>query len=204
MLFRSLSINNTTDATVKLFLINQLEKEKYLDFMIKEVNNIVRKEPDFQDALAYKNILADYYESLSKTKIGNHMPDFEYLTNEGNPMKFSTLKGNYVIIDFWASWCGPCRKSMPKLQNLSQQYNAKGLDILSSSIDTDDKEWKKAVEEEARPWHQIITPDKNKTMSDFRIKGVPTLFLVDKDGVIVEKFTGYNQRLEELLKNYLD
>jgi thiol-disulfide isomerase/thioredoxin len=113
------------------------------------------------------------------------------------------VKGNYLLVDFWASWCGPCRKSIPKVKELYALYNNKGLEIVSVSIDTDDQAWRQAMADEQMPWKQVFSPNKDKTLKDFNIQGVPTLFLVDRQGRILEKFTGYSSQLEDLLKTKL-
>jgi thiol-disulfide isomerase/thioredoxin len=100
------------------------------------------------------------------------------------------------LIDFWASWCGPCRKSIPAIKELYETHKEKGFDVLSVSIDTNREAWLKAVHEENMPWTQVLSPDKDKTLKEFMIIGVPTLFLVDKEGKIVEKFTGFSQDLK--------
>lgn len=194
---------STDDVPSKLYLLSQIDRNKNPDYLLSELNGLISERPDLVDAIALKDDITKYIETTRKTQSGSVIPDIFYPDPNGKILDIKSLRGKYVIVDFWASWCGPCRKSIPKLKGLYAQHKEKGLDILSISIDTDKDAWRKAMEEETMPWHQVLSPDKSKTLSDFHIQGVPTLFLIDRDGRILEKFTGYNSRLEEILKSKL-
>lgn len=96
----------------------------------------------------------------------------------------SLLTGNnYVLIDFWASWCGPCRKFVPTLKELAAKYADKGLVVVSISTDTDRKAWLKAMEEEKMPWLNLL--DESNISKVYGVSAIPSLFLIDPDGNII-------------------
>ena len=98
------------------------------------------------------------------------------------------FKGKYLLIDFWASWCGPCRKAIPHLKEAYAKYKAQGFEILSVSIDRKETDWKKALNEEKMPWSQTCAPNSGKDiMSTYQFSGIPHLVLLDKDGKIIER-----------------
>jgi len=193
-------LQTTDNNAFALYLISTFNRDQNKDYILSELDKILIKQPDFVDALKLKNEVVSYIDLVKKTQAGSFLPEIEYPGIDGKKIKLTSFRGKYVIVDFWASWCGPCRKSIPKLKELYAQYKSKGLEILSISIDTDDIAWRKAMVDESMPWIQMLSPNKDKTLNDFRIQGVPTMFLIDKTGKIVEKFTGYNPRLDELLK----
>ena len=90
-----------------------------------------------------------------------------------------------VLIDFWASWCNPCRKSIPSLKEIYKEFADKGLEIISISIDKKNEDWQKALDEEQFPWPSLIDT-KNVSKEKFDVRAVPTFFLVDENGVVVE------------------
>ena len=104
----------------------------------------------------------------------------------GKMISLSGLKGKVVLIDFWASWCGPCRHNNPKLVKLYKKYHDQGLEIYGISLDEDADNWKKAVRHDKLTWIQVID-DKGWEASSSTLYGVdmiPSSFLVDKQGVI--------------------
>ena len=137
-------------------------------------------------------------------KKGSVIPQIVYSDPSGKKVDISSFKGKYVLVDFWASWCGPCRKAIPEIKELYEQYKTKGFDVLSVSVDTDIAAWKKAMAEENMPWTQVLSPDKNKTLADFMIVGIPTLYLIDREGKIVEKYTGFSAGLKSQLQAIFD
>ncbi len=128
--------------------------------------------------------------SRKATAPGVQAPDFTLNDPDGKPLTLSSLRGQYVILDFWASWCKPCRESIPGMKELYAKYHEKGVEILGISDDNKEESWKKALEEEQMPWPQVIDefPEKNRPARVGTLYGVhyiPSYFLLDKEGRII-------------------
>lgn len=142
---------------------------------------------------------ASYYGKLLKEQVdpegfkGKKAPLLD-IKGEGNTDLASLLKGNkYVLVDFWASWCVPCRKSIPHLKKAYEELNGKGFQIVSISIDKKETDWQKAQKEEQLPWPSFL--DKGTTANAWKVRAIPTMFLLDSKGVVV----GEGLSLDELL-----
>jgi len=114
-----------------------------------------------------------------KTFEGEALPQFDLLQADGSKVKMADcVKGKKVyLIDFWVSWCGPCRKEIPNLKKLYEQYQDKGLEIVSVSIDKDDKAWKKALDEEQLHWPNGV--DRDGIADSYKVQFIPAIFVVD-------------------------
>jgi len=105
----------------------------------------------------------------------------------GDTLRLSSLKGKVILLDFWASWCGPCRSSNRQLVKLYSRYKNKGFEILGISLDENKKDWIKAINKDKITWLQINDAGgwDAKTAIDWNVFQIPTSFLVDKNGKIV-------------------
>ncbi len=131
------------------------------------------------------------------TDIGDKAPELSFPGVDGKKeFKLSALKGKYVLIDFWASWCGPCRRENPNVVNAYQKYNkakfknAKGFEIYSVSLDKSREAWKNAIEKDGLAWENHVSDLKFWDSEGARLYGVrsiPMSFLVDPDGIIIAK-----------------
>lgn len=125
------------------------------------------------------------------TREGIDAPAFTLGDREGNAVSLESLRGQVVLLDFWASWCRPCRASMPGLKELYAQYHDKGFEILGISTDTNADAWKKAVEDDQTPWIHVIdtasSEESPNVAQRYGVHAVPTFFLLDKEGKIIGK-----------------
>lgn len=136
-------------------------------------------------------------------KEGNKVPEFTVKDKNGNDVTLSTLRQGkkYLLIDFWASWCNPCRKEIPNLKKLYAQYSEKGFEIVSISIDKKKEDWEKALKEEQLAWPNFL--DETGVASLYKVRFVPTTYLIDSEGVMIgENILGEElaNRLKELLQ----
>ena len=119
--------------------------------------------------------------------IADHRLDFTVTSLKGDSITLSSLKGKVFLLDFWASWCGPCRYSNKRLVKLYSKYRDKGLEILSISLDEEMKDWKKAVTKDKITWLQGIDLGGWDAMAamKWQVDALPSSFLVNKDGDVV-------------------
>ncbi len=161
-----------------------------------------KNKPDYVPYVKYMKEEAEKRDLASKLAVGKVAPVFKFPTPDGKKLLGpEDFKGKYLLIDFWASWCGPCRKAVPQLKKNYEKYKDKGFEILSVSIDKQDSDWKKALEEEQMPWQQVCAPNSGKDiMKTYQFGGIPHLVLLDKDGKIIEKGITVTQLDEKLAK----
>jgi thiol-disulfide isomerase/thioredoxin len=118
-------------------------------------------------------------------------PGFAFTTLDGKPASVESLKGRVVLLDFWATWCAPCRKSMPELQALHERYATKGLTVLGVSIDEKaDAKVRKYVAAQKFSYPMAIDAAKDPAWKSYRVKAVPAAFLLDANGQVVAQWTG--------------
>jgi thiol-disulfide isomerase/thioredoxin len=123
---------------------------------------------------------------------------------DGNTISLSSLQGKIVLVDFWASWCGPCREYNPTLLNIYNKYHDKGFEIYSVSLDKDLRKWKKAIKKDNLTWIHVsdLKGWDSRPAADYGVEAIPASVLLDKDGKIIAvnpEGSSLEKKLKELL-----
>lgn len=128
-----------------------------------------------------------FYPGTAQQKPGQYAPDIAVRDVQGNMKKLSDQKGKVVLVDFWASWCGPCRKANPSLLKLYTKYRQNGFEIFGVSIDDDKAAWKKAITRDKITWIQVNDSGgwDGPIATAYKIEQIPTSYLLDKSGMII-------------------
>ncbi len=125
-------------------------------------------------------------------------PDFTLKTLDGQEITLSQLKGKVVLLDFWATWCGPCRESIPHLIQLYNDYREKGLELIGVDVDKGDVETvRRFVKSMDIPYPIVVAPD--DVVRSYRVNGIPATILIDKEGNIRERITGFSNTIAQEL-----
>lgn len=156
-------------------------------------------------------------ERAKETATGMKAPDFTLKDRDGNAVSLSSLKGKLVLLDFWGSWCGPCRQTHPHLKKLYAAYKDKGFEIfgVSNELGTPEKnyeKWVKAIDEDGINWINVLNDKGRGDRTDnittkYLVNAYPTKLLIDKNGVIIKRLVGNapenNEYLDNIVKEIL-
>jgi len=163
----------------------------------------------YQKSYKGQNIMLDNFieqqitQLKSSTEVGDEAPDFSAATPNGGKLNLKSLRGKVVLIDFWASWCGPCRRENPFVVGVYNKYKSKGFDVLGVSLDTDGQKWKDAIAKDELAWNHIsdLGGWSSAPAKLYKVTGIPHTILLDKNGVIIAKNlrgAALEQKLKEI------
>lgn len=153
---------------------------KELTLLFKKLDKKVRKSTQGQ-------IFDRYLQALENSSVGKKAPSITQFDLEGSPYALSDLQGQYVLVDFWASWCPPCREENPKLVALYEEFKSKNFEILGISFDSEFENWAKAVKDDNLTWKHIsdLQGWNNYASLIYGVKAIPQNILVDPQGIII-------------------
>ena len=142
---------------------------------------------------------------LQQTAVGGRVADIQMNTADGKQVKLSSIKSKYILIDFWASWCGPCRRESASLNELYSKYSRDDFDIYSVSLDDKEQLWLAAIEKDHRVWTNVSSLERFKTPAafDYAVTALPDNYLIDENRKIIAKNI-HGEKLEKQLSTLLD
>ena len=194
------NINNLTSAKLLVDFRYELNEEQQND-IVASASEEFKNVPGVQK-------LIDHLEVLKKVAVGQKFTDFEMADIKGKTHKLSEFVGNgknIVLLDFWASWCPPCRRDMPNLVDTYKEFKGKGFEIVGISLDSKKEAWEKGIKDLNITWTQlsVLKGWKNDGAALYGVNSIPHTILVDKDGTIIAKGLHGKEvaeKLRELLK----
>jgi tetratricopeptide (TPR) repeat protein len=173
-------------AVFHLNLARALLRESKDDEAKQELQSCLELHPDEKMVSEAKLLMSDPRRGREK-----FAPEFEVSTLHGQLVSLKQLAGRVVVMDFWATWCPPCRASVPELKELTRKYPSEKLVVLSVSADDDDHVWREFVSKKNMDWTQYRDSD-HKMRDMFGVHSFPTYLVIDGDGIIKERITGLN------------
>ncbi|KAA6441728.1 AhpC/TSA family protein [Dyadobacter flavalbus] len=188
-------------SLVALFTANNfLSPENDLDVLKKLAEDYEKVQPTPTLAKGFIGTV----KRMAGVAVGQQAPDFTLTSPEGKPVALSSLRGKFVLIDFWASWCGPCRMENPNVVRMYDKFKDKGFDIYGVSLDDNEKAWKTAITKDNLKWqHGSELKKWNSGVAQaYGVNAIPATFLLDKDGKIIAKNLrgpALESKLQELL-----
>lgn len=183
-----------------------LLKNNYYMMSVEQLDPLMPQIPAAYDNDATINRIKSNVEKLKKTNVGQKFTDFEMQTPDGKAVKLSDYvgKGKVVLIDFWASWCGPCRREMPNLVEIYKKYKNKGFEIVGVSLDSNAEAWKNGIKQLNITWPQMS----DLSMWDcegaqlYAVSSIPHTVLVDGEGTILARGL-HGEELQEKIAEVL-
>ncbi len=127
-------------------------------------------------------------------------PEFELPSVDGKPFKLASLRGKVVLMDFWATWCGPCKDSAPKFQQFFERYRDKGFSVVGVNLDEEPGEVPRFMARHRVSYNVVLDPD-NAVSRLYRVRGIPSLFLLDKQGRVRKHWVGWDESLQPELES---
>ncbi len=189
-------VENNTDKMVSIIALSDLINAKVLkveesDAYFQSLSKDIQDSPIGESVENYIAQLKSQRIASALASVGNKAPEFSAKTPEGKELALSDALGKYTIIDFWASWCRPCRMENPNVVNVYNQYHDKGLNIISVSLDRPGQEarWKKAIKDDKMDWYHVSNLNywQDPIPRSYGVRAIPATFLLDENGVIIAK-----------------
>ncbi len=180
-----------------------LVREGDLDGAKQQFQEFLNLAPNSSDAALVKVWLANPARALYPAA-----PNFEFTTSKGETISLSELTGKTVVLDFWGTWCPPCRASVPEIKELTRKYPADKLVVISISSDTDESAWSKFIADKKMDWVQYRDAD-HKMRTAYHVEYFPTYIVIDQNGNVRDRFSGLDpretlqSRIEDTLKKIL-
>ena len=195
--FRDDYIKAHPDSFVTHYILDGVKQ----DYPLNELKDLVGS---FTTESIYKDDLNDYITKLERLEVGQPFIDFTLMTKDNTELVLSEIiaQNKLTLVDFWASWCGPCRRENPFVKAAYEQFHELGFDVIGVSVDQDEAAWLQAVEEDQLPWTHVRDTE-NTVSEDYMIYYIPSNFLFDQDGNMVAKGLRGEElaaKLAELLK----
>lgn len=172
--------------------------------VVEELNKGFGESPTIQRIYKQYKANAEIIKSREPIGIGADAIDIALPTPDGDTLRLSDYKGQYVLLDFWASWCGPCRRENPNVVKMYNKYKDKGFVVFSVSLDKDKNSWKKAIEQDGLIWNTHVSDLKywsSAPAQAYKVHSIPHSFLIDKDGKIIAanlRGEGLENKLKEI------
>lgn len=203
--YKSDFIQRNANNASQIAVIQSLELDKEMmlyENIVKNLERVFVKSPTVKAVRAEFEQRKEEERKKNFLAVGNIAPDFTQNKIDGKPMKLSDLRGKVVLLDFWASWCGPCRRENPNVVTNYNKYKDKGFTVMSVSLDKDKNAWLAAIEKDGLTWENHVSDLKqwgNEVAKQYQVSGIPFTILIDKEGKIIAT----NVRGDDL-RNYLE
>lgn len=177
-----------------------IDPDKNVDVFLSAAEKFRKEWPDVQ----YGKDFIAYADKVKATAIGQPAPEIALPDTNGNVVKLSSFRGKYVLVDFWAKWCGPCRRENPNVVKAYQAFKGKNFDILGVSLDRTKEDWLQAIAEDGLTWNHVsdLRYFDSQAAKDYNINAIPFSILVDPAGVIIAKNlrgAALHKKLDEVL-----
>ncbi len=175
------------------------------DLSLSDMMELSSKFNPSLDSTIYVKQIKEYIETLIRVKNGEIFTNINLPDTSGNMTSLASTRGKFTLIDFWASWCKPCRVDDPKFTEIYKQFNPKGFQIYGVSLDNDPITWKKAINEDGLKWIQVsdLKGWQSAAVKLYGVRAIPHTILINPLGQIIEKDLSPND-LKTVLKEYLE
>ena len=212
------AVDQNPGSPVQYYAVTRLNAQDHMDRYVKvrdDLRGTMAGSPIYQGYSNAVDRMVKQAEALRQQQerqqqleqllpIGGDAPDFAQQTPNGGTLRLSDLRGKLVLIDFWASWCKPCRLENPNVKRVYDRYHAKGFEILGVSLDRNRDAWLQAIEQDGLPWKHVsdLAFWNNEAAQLYGVSSIPYTVLVDREGKILAKGlrgNGLEQKLAEVL-----